>query len=234
VSVLTLQVRDLRRATPRTRLLCLDIGATGFRFRAGQAVMAGLHGSLLRKPYSIASAPVEAERTGVLDLLVQVDDSGGPDPHLERATRGTALDIEGPFGDFSLPPVSPGARLLLVAGGTGIAPLRSMLVQALDAGTALDTHVVYSARVAEELAYRDELERLAAEGRIGLTLTVTRDSSGWTGRRGRIDRALLAATKPTADTQCLVCGPSALVADVRAVLRELGVAPTHIFVEQYA
>jgi NAD(P)H-flavin reductase len=233
VPVTTLFVRDVRRATPRTRLIRLDTAGSGFLYAAGQAVMAGLHGSPLRKPYSIASAPAETARHGVIELLVQVDDSGGPDPRLELAAPGTALDIDGPFGSFTLPPLGRGARVLLVGGGTGIAPLRSMLVQALDTGMAPIAHVVYSARTADEFAYRDELEALAGDGRITLTLTVTREGGAWEGRRGRVDRALLARSLVSTDTWCLVCGPPTLVADVRAALDSLQVAGDRVGVERF-
>jgi ferredoxin-NADP reductase len=233
VSALTVSVREVRRTTPRTRLLCLDLGASEFPFTAGQAVMAGLHGSPLRRPYSIASAPAESARTRSLDLLVQVDDSGGPDPHLELAAQGTRLDIDGPFGTFTLPPIAREARVLLIAGGTGIAPLRSMLVQALETGMAPKATVVYSARTADELAYREELEALAGQGHIHLTLTVTRDGVDWPGRRGRIDRSVLEESRP-ADSWCLVCGPPAFVADVRGVLQDLGVPEARIGVERYS
>jgi NAD(P)H-flavin reductase len=233
LSTSTLLVREVRRATPRTRMLRLDVGASGFRFAAGQAVMAGLHGSPLRKPYSIASAPIEAERDGYIELLVQVDDSGGPDPHLELAAQGTPLDIEGPFGSFTLPALTRGSRVLLVAGGTGIAPLRSMLIQAIETGDAPIVHLVYSARVGDELAYREELERLAGEGRIALTLTVTREDGAWAGRRGRIDRDLLATALTTPDTWCLVCGPPTLVSDVRAALARLHVPDARVGIERW-
>lgn len=229
----TLTVRDVRSATSRTRLLRLETAASGFSYAAGQAVMAGLLGSPLRKPYSIASAPVETERHGLIELLMQVDDSGGPDPRLELAAPGTRLDIDGPFGNFTLPPLARGARILMVGGGTGIAPLRSMLVQALDTGMVPIAHVIYSARSAHEFAYRDELESLARDGRITLTLTVTRDGSAWEGRRGRIDRELLSKALANPETWCLVCGPPTLVADVRAALGALQVPAERVGVEQY-
>lgn len=232
MSLTTLLVRDVHRATPRTRLLRLDTGGSGFSYAAGQAVMAGLHGSPLRKPYSIASAPAETARHGVIELLVQVDDSGGPDPRLELAVPGTPLDIEGPFGTFTLPRIEPGARLLLIGGGTGIAPLRSMLVEALETGRAPIAHVLYSARTADEFAYRAELEALAGNGRISLTLTVTREGAEWGGRRGRIDRDLLGALVAP-DTWCLVCGPPTLVADVLAALDALQVPAERVGVERY-
>jgi ferredoxin-NADP reductase len=234
VPVTVLHVRDVQRATPRTRFLRLDLGTSGFGFAAGQAVMAGLHGSPLRKPYSIASAPAEAARRGYIELLVQVDDSGGPDPHLELATQGTPLDVEGPFGTFTLPPLAPGGRVLFVAGGTGIAPLRSMLMDALASNVPPDVRIVYSARSVEELAYRGELEQLERDGRIGLALTVTREESGsWQGRRGRIDRELLGTVLTTTETWCFICGPPALVADVRQALAALGVPDSRVGVERY-
>lgn len=229
----TLLVRDVRRATPRTRLIRLDAPASDFTYTAGQAVMAGLHGSPLRKPYSIASAPAETARHGFIEILVQVDDSGGPDPRLELATPGTPLDIEGPFGTFTLPAIGPAARILMVGGGTGIAPLRSMLVQALETGMAPTAHVIYSARTPDEFAYGDELEGLAREGRITLTLTVTRQGAAWEGRRGRIDRDLLARAMVGSDTWCLVCGPPPFVADVLAALDALNVPADRVGVERY-
>ena len=231
--VTTLSVNEVLRATPRTRILRLGTASSTFDYAAGQAVMAGLHGSPLRKPYSIASAPIESARSASIELLVQVDDSGGPDPHLELAARGTPLDIEGPFGTFALPPLERGARLLLVGGGTGIAPLRSMLVQALDTGMAPIAHVIYSARTVEELAYRDELEALERAGSIALTLTVTREENAWPGRRGRIDRGLIASALSGPDSWCLVCGPPALVSDVREALADLHVPAARIGVERW-
>jgi len=215
-------------------MLRLDTAGTSFTFVAGQAVMAGLHRSPLRKPYSIASAPSEAVRRGWIELLVQVDDSGGPDPHLELARPGVALDLEGPFGSFGLPDLDRDSAVVLVAGGTGIAPLRSMLVEALDRPSPPRISVVYSARSADELAYRGEFEALAAEGRVSLVMTVTRElDRGWPGRRGRIDRALLADVLPDPGAWCLVCGPPALVEDVRTGLAALGVSGRRVVVERY-
>jgi ferredoxin-NADP reductase len=182
----------IRLATPRTRIIGLDLAGQNFPFQAGQAVMVGLHGSLLRKPYSIASAPVEAARSRCLELLVQVDDSGGLDPHLELAAAGTLLDVEGPFGTFGLVDHADKGGLLFVAGGTGIAPLRSMLIERVAADNPPPISVVYSARSVEELAYFGEIEDLAASSRIRAFLTVTRAVPGtWLGRLGRIDRRLL-------------------------------------------
>ena len=231
--MITLQVREVVFATPRARGISLDLGAAALPFNAGQAVMVGLNGSLLRKPYSIASAPWEVTKTGVMQLLIQIDDSA-LDPHLERATPGTKVDVEGPFGTFALPAGNSSEPLLFLAGGTGIAPLRSMLMERLMRGGAAPISVIYSARAPEEFAFRPELDALEKAGRINAHFTVTRDDGGaWPGRRGRIDHALIEQALPSRDARCLICGPPQLVTDARELLVRLGVRDDRILTEQY-
>jgi ferredoxin-NADP reductase len=219
-------------ATPRTRIISLDMRETEFSFRAGQAVMLGLHGSPLRKAYSIASAPWELGKTGTLQVLAQIEDVG-LDPHLELAAPGTKLDLEGPFGSFGLPPDET-IPLLFVAGGTGIAPLRSMLIERLSRPARVPIALIYSARSAEEFAFRAELDALAIAGRLTAHFTVTRtEDRTWNGRRGRIDEALLKDALPSLQSLCLVCGPPQLVSDTGRLLRTLGVDGGRILVERY-
>jgi NAD(P)H-flavin reductase len=229
----TVAVRHVANATPRTRIIGLDLGGTPFSFSAGQAVMVGLHGSPLRKPYSIASAPWEFGKTGVLHLLAQVDETGALDPHLELAAPGTLIDLEGPFGTFGLPAGFAARSLLFVAGGTGIAPLRSILMERLSQPLVPAMSVVYSARSPEQFAYRTELDAMAKAGRINLTLTVSRLGEGWDGRMGRIDESLLRSALPSPDACCLICGPPQLVADATALLLQIGIGGDQILTEKY-
>jgi NAD(P)H-flavin reductase len=231
--MITVPVRQITRATPRIRILNLDLRSVEFTFTAGQAVMLGLSGSPLRKPYSIASAPWEVVKSGIMQVLVQVEDSGGLDPHLELASPGTMLDLDGPFGAFGLP-----ARvehpLLFIAGGTGIAPLRSMLIEHVSKPTRFPASLIYSARSVDEFAFRPEIAALESAGRIASYFTVTREESpDWQGRRGRISEALLREALPSTDSTCLVCGPPQLVTDARLLLMKLGVAESAILVEKY-
>ncbi len=227
----TATVCDVHRATPRTRRLRLQL-AEPFTFTAGQAVLVGLAGSLLRAPYSIASAPADAT-TGILELLVGADGAFGQ-PGLDPVTViGQPLDVEGPIGTFGVPPAADAAPLLLVAGGTGIAPLRSVLLDRIPRLAAPRISLVYSARAVDEFAFGNELETLARDGRIALHCTVTRDEPGaWPGRTGRIDDHLLAAAWPGADAWSLVCGPAPFVSDVTAALASIGVAPERVVVER--
>ena len=231
--MITVPVRQITRATPRIRILNLDLRAVAFSFTAGQAVMLGLSGSPLRKPYSIASAPWEVAKSGIMQVLVQVEDSGGLDPHLELASPGTQLDLEGPFGAFGLP-VRVEQPLLFIAGGTGIAPLRSMLIEHVSRPTKFPAALIYSARSVDEFAFRPELAALESAGRISSYFTVTREErSDWQGRTGRISEALLREALPSTDSTCLICGPPQLVTDARSLLIKLGVSETQILIEKY-
>lgn len=195
--------------------------------------MLGLGGSALRKPYSIASAPWEVEKSGMMQVLVQVEDSGGLDPHLELAAPGTLLDLEGPFGTFGLP-AQVDRPLLFVAGGTGIAPLRSMLIEHLARPTSQPVALIYSARSIDEFAFRSELSALEAAGRISCYFTVTRgETQDWQGRRGRISEALLKEALPSPESVCFLCGPPQLIADTKALLSALGISDDRIRLERY-
>lgn len=232
--VLTLRVRTVVAATPRTRILRLDLGDSPFVFHAGQAALIGLHGQPQRRPYSIASSPEDASRARRLEFLLKIDAGGFIGPHLDPLTREARVDLEGPFGAFTLTDPVDAKGFLFVAGGTGIAPLRSMLRHLIATGDRRPISVIYSARTADEFAYRAELERLARYGGLTLMLTATGDvQDAWRGERGRIGLPHLAQALPEIDSLCFVCGPPALVDDVPPLLRQLGVPSARIRTEEW-
>jgi ferredoxin-NADP reductase len=230
--VLTLPIRDVQRATPRARIVRLDLQGGSFSYLAGQAVLVATHSGPVRRPYSIAAAPDDARREGCLELLVGVDAHGSAGPHLTVAP-GTRVDVEGPLGSFTFPADPEERSFVFIAGGTGIAPLRAMLRQALSLpGSRIG--VFYSARTPDEFAYQDELRALADRGRIELRQTVTRTADdGWHGTRGRIDRSELQRLIHEPETLCFVCGPPSLVADMPGRLGELGVDRRRIRLEEW-
>jgi ferredoxin-NADP reductase len=230
---LTLAIRDILPATPRARIVRLDLEGHTLEFAAGQAVMIGAHGGEKRKPYSIANAPEDARRDGWLELLVGVDAEGSAGAHL-MLESGARVDVEGPIGAFTFPANPTERRFIFIAGGTGIAPLRSMLQHAL-AIPHRDIGLFYSARTPDEFAFEDELRALAAQRRIELRLTVTRAeaTAEWAGARGRLDRAALAELVHDPETLCFICGPSTLVDEMPRRLAELGIPPVRIRIEEW-
>jgi ferredoxin-NADP reductase len=229
---LTLPIREVVSATPRARVVRLDLDGHAFPFLAGQAVLVGAAGAERRKPYSIANAPEDAERDGYLELLVGVDESGSAGAHLPLES-GTAVAVDGPAGRFTFPAEPSERRFVFVAGGTGIAPLRAMIRHALRLDHA-QLGLLYSARTPLEFAYEEEFRALEREGRLELRLTVTRDTTdAWTGTRGRIGRGELTPLVHDPATLCFVCGPPALVDDIPRLLSELGIPRERIRKEEW-
>jgi NAD(P)H-flavin reductase len=233
--VVTLPLADVAQATPRSLLLSLDLHDVPFQFRPGQAVMAGVHGRGIRRPYSIASSPESAADANALELLIGLDSEGSAGPHFDTLSRGTLVDVEGPFGTFTFPHALTHRRLLFVAGGTGIAPLRAMLDHALRAHPAERISLLYSARRADEFAFMPELREHEAAGRLELHPTVTRDDVEWAGGRGRIGRSHFEAVlHDRLDTLCFICGPGSLVTEAVTTLTELGVPRAAIRTEEWS
>jgi sulfhydrogenase subunit gamma (sulfur reductase) len=221
VTILTLPLARVDQASPRSRLLSIDISGCSFDYLPGQAVMMGPRGAV-RRPFSIACSPERAAETRALELLIAME---GGSEDLTWAHTGALVDLEGPIGTFTFPSSIDQSRLLFVAGGTGIAPVRAMLDHAMRRHPAEQISLLYSTRRSDEFAFVEELRAHERAGRLELHQTVTRDdSTSWDGRRGRIGRSHFETVlhDPKA-TLCFVCGPPSLVSDSAATLRELGV-----------
>jgi ferredoxin-NADP reductase len=171
----------------------------------------------------------------LLEFLVQTDDEGVVGVSKEIIQPGTMVTVEGPIGVFQFPEHPRERRFLFIAGGTGIAPLHSMLWHALLAERDGHITLIYSVRSPEELAYLNEFEGLASAGKIDFHHTVTRATSeGWSGRQGRIDGDYLHPLIAPGDTLCFVCGPPALVGEIPKLLEDLGVGTEQILIEQWS
>lgn len=232
--MVTAPLLNIFEITPRSRLLVVDLSRANVQFKAGQAVLAGWHGGDERRPYSIACSPEAAADRSCLELLVSLDAPGEMPRRLPDAARGTLVDIEGPLGTFTFPEPPSHERLLFVAGGTGIAPLRAMIDHALRRHPATRLSLLYSARRSDEFAFLDELREHERAGRLELHATVTRDDTtpGWSGGRGRIGRTHFEQVlhEPAA-TLAFVCGPPPLVVESVATLKLLGVPDAQIRTE---
>jgi ferredoxin-NADP reductase len=234
VREIILPVTSVRKATASTRIVRAALEGATFRFKAGQAAMIGLAEREQRVPYSLACSPEEARAGGYLEFLIKVEPSGRWGHQFDRIARGQRLGVRGPFGSFVLPETATLRPMLFVAGGTGIAPIRAMIMHALRRphGTL---RVHYSARTTADHAYARELQSLARRGRIEIHFHATRDApGGWPGERGRITSTHLASLVNVRATLCFVCGPEAMVADLPVMLTRLGVPPRNIKLEQWS
>lgn len=219
--MLTLPVAGIRRATPTSRVVRLALDRD-FEFEPGQSALLGRHGQPDRRHYSIAVSPEIARRDRMLEFLVRTERDGSIGPHLDGIHRGDGVDVEGPLGRFVLPAAFDERACLFVAGGTGIAPIRAMLMRA-SALRGRRLSLAYSARTSREFAYLKDLEHMRRDG-LRLLLTATREAPpSWKHDRGRLSHTRLSTLIESPDTLCFVCGPPALVEDVPQVLMKLGI-----------
>jgi len=234
-SNVTIPIADVIPATPRALLVQLNLEKKNFPFNAGQAIMIGQHGLDLKRPYSIACSPEQAASSKMLEVLVAVEANGSPGTHLPALEKDQLIDVEGPIGSFIFPELPIEKNLLFIGGGTGIAPLRSMLDHALRMKLKKTITLVYSARRTEDFAFMEEFDRYARTGQIKLHQTVTRDDLAWQGARGRISLLnFKAVMENPAETLCFVCGPAAMVDQATATLNELGVPREAVRMEQWS
>lgn len=219
-------------ATPTTRIVRIALEGAAFPYRAGQAASIAVESGDSGTPYSIASAPCETAATGYLEFLVKVDGSNRFGARVAQLQPGLPLLVSDATGRFGVPDDASRHPLLFIGGGTGIAPLRSMLHECLHAGRRDPIALVYSARTPEEFAYLDELRNLDAAGKIDLTLTLTGDAKEWRHARGRAGDQHL-ADLATPRTLCFICGPPSMVTDVPQALMRLGVPREQIRTEDW-
>jgi ferredoxin-NADP reductase len=221
--------------TPRTASLLLNVpGWDGHR--AGQHVDVRLtaeDGYQAQRSYSIASAP-EDER---LALTVERLEDGEVSPFLvDELSTGDRFELRGPIGGYFVWEAGSGP-LLLAAGGSGIVPLMAMLRHRDAAGSDEPATLLYSARTLDDVIYRDELARLAAEdGGPEVAYTLTRERpEGWTGYDRRVDAAMLAEVLGPADpaATAFVCGPTRFVETVADALVGLGHDPARVKTERF-
>jgi ferredoxin-NADP reductase len=220
------------RATPTSRVIRVGLGGAPFTYRAGQSACVGVPGVQLT-PYSIASAPSDTAQHGWLEFLVKVDGSSRFGAIVNDLAAGLPLVVTDPTGGFTLPDRLPASSYLFVAGGTGIAPLRSMIRELIDRGGVSIIDLLYAARSPEEFAFAEEFRALERAGRVSLSLTLTGDAPDWPHLRGRPGDAHLARLVRR-DTLAFLCGPHAMVAGVAGGLEGLGVPRERIITETWA
>ncbi len=230
-------VAAIRDETPTVRSFTLDVsGWPGHR--AGQHVdlrLTAEDGYSVERSYSIASAGGEGE---TVEVTVERIPDGEVSPFLyDTVVVGDRLELRGPIGGYFVWEPSLGGPLLLVAGGSGVVPLMAMIRERHLAGSTTPTSLLLSSRHAEEIIYRDELDRLAGAG-DGLTVvhTLTRSRpSGWTGYTRRIDGRMLAdVLEPIGvDVRVYICGPTALVETAANALLGLGLPPDRVRTERF-
>ncbi|ROZ89325.1 benzoate 1,2-dioxygenase electron transfer component BenC [Gordonia sp. OPL2] len=229
-------VVDLDRLSESTMRVAIEIPNRGdLAFLPGQYVNIAVPGTddgtgeLLSRSYSFANGPHE-ER---LVFLVKLTPGGAMSTYLtERASRGESITFTGPHGSFFLREAS--RPVLLLAGGTGLAPILSMLRKLHDDGSRRSVHLIYGVSTDTDLVALDDIEYFAGE-LPGFTWDhCVSDPDSSAANKGYVMSLIEPGHLYDGDVAVYLCGPPPMVESVRRHVADAGIEPTGFYYEKFA
>jgi ferredoxin-NADP reductase len=230
----TATVSAVTDETPTVRTLSFEVPDWAGH-RAGQHLDIRLtadDGYRAERSYSIASAPGEP-----VAITVERLDDGEVSPYLTQDVQpGDEIELRGPIGGYFVwdGGASDSVPLLLLAGGSGVVPLRAMLRHRAQLGSSVPVRLLYSVRRLPDVIYRSELS--AEPDGVQVIYTLTRQQPpGWTGYARRVDAAMIGEIAwPVAQAPlAYACGPTNFVEAVAADLVALGYPPLRVKTERF-
>jgi ferredoxin-NADP reductase len=195
-------------------------------FRAGQFVSIAVDESapasgaaLPRRSYSIASSADDGDR---LRFIIRVMPEGAASTFLMGLPLGASIRLTGPHGFFVLDAAHAG-DVVFGATGTGVAAVMPMLAELAKRDEPGARHVYWGVREERDLFARDEIEALAAAARARLLIHLTAPGPAWTGARGRITPAILAALPTFQSPTFYLVGNGSMITELKRELVARGV-----------
>jgi len=227
----------LRDETPRAKTIILDLPDWPGHL-AGQHVDVRLtapDGYAAVRSYSISSAASAGNR---IELTVERLPDGEVSPYLTQELQvGDLLELRGPIGGWFVWRTEQSEPIQLVAGGSGVVPLMSMIRSRATAHSTTPFRLLYSVREPDSVYYRDELQALSEQDKtISITYAYTRTTpKNWARPAGRIDAPLVTETTWPAKLRptCYLCGPTSFVETATRLLIATGMGDDMIRTERF-
>ncbi|TCK26806.1 benzoate 1,2-dioxygenase electron transfer component BenC [Pseudonocardia endophytica] len=222
-------VTAVNRLSDTTVDLRIEVAERGrLAFLPGQYVNIAVPGTDVTRSYSFSNGPDDPELT----FLVKVTPGGMMSDYLtERAAVGDEIELTGPHGSFFLR--ESDAPLLLLAGGTGLAPILSILRTLVAIGSERPVHLVYGATTDEDVVELDTLRSLAADGILTWEYCVA-DENTSAEHQGYVTSLIGPEHFHDGDAAVYLCGPPPMVEAVRGFLSEEGHEPSGFYYEKFA
>ena len=196
-----------------------------FSHSAGQFVEVSIFG-VGEAPISISSAP---SKQGFIELCVRR--AGDVTGALHDMRCGDIIGIRGPFGRGFPFEQMKGSDVLLVAGGLGIAPLKSLINHIHDERHAFgNVTILYGSRTPSEILFRRQFEMWQHRDDFDMVLTVDQADDSWTGEVGLVTRLFDKIDVDPANTYGALCGPPVMYKYVIAEMRKKGIDADRIYV----
>lgn len=209
------KVTEIRHLTPSTYIIRME--KNDFQFKTGQYITLGFKGSIDRREYSIYSS----ENDDFLEVLIKEVDQGLVSKKLKRCKVGDDLDVDGPFGHFSLQDDEiKKKKFLFIATGTGISPIHSFI----------GTHPEMNYKLLHGVRNEDEAYERESYHNGNYILCTSREKSG--DFHGRVTEYLKQNPIPS-DTVCYLCGNCHMIYEAYDILEKQGITLGPIHTEVY-
>ena len=231
-------VTKVRVASDRVKLFTLEV-PTGGNFKAGQHYDVRLtapDGYQAQRSYSLASSPGD---TNLIEIAIELIDDGEVSSYFHDSVEpGEMIEVRGPIGGHFTWEPSHTKSSIFIAGGSGIAPIISMLRHRFTVKNNAPALLLFSVRTEEDILYREELERMSDnDPSLHVVTTITRGTSkDWIGNtrridQGKIDSALVnTGVKPES---AYVCGGSGFVESIADILLDTRLDFNQIHIERF-
>ncbi|MGY0561210.1 benzoate 1,2-dioxygenase electron transfer component BenC [Luteimonas sp. A277] len=223
----TATVAGIERHNDAAIVLQLDVAGEAAAFLPGQYVNIEVPGSGQGRSYSFSSVPGEQR----VSFLIKSIDGGLMGAWLQDAQPGQSLELTGPLGSFYLRAVE--RPLLLLAGGTGLAPFLSMLETLVRAGSTQPVHMIYGVTRDADLVLVDRLQAYADQLPAFSFTTVVADEASSHPRKGWVTQHMPAEVLHGGNVDVYLCGPPPMVDAVRGHFGEAGVEPASFHYEKF-
>lgn len=235
-----LEVQEYRAAVTSVRTLAPDtkeirlglVEPAELEFRPGQYVQVIVPGTAEFRAYSVSSPP--DVKTGI-ELVVRLIPGGLGSTYLHWLEPGDEVRFTGPYGDFRLSEDTD-TELVLVGGGCGLAPIRSIIRYAYERWPERRGRLFFGARAAEDAMYLDEFRDFAREHpglEVYYALSEPKPTDEWDGPTGFIHESVDARLEAGGKRQAFLCGPPPMVEATIRVLKSKGVSEDDIFYDKF-
>jgi sulfhydrogenase subunit gamma (sulfur reductase) len=194
-----------------------------FTFESGQFGEYSVFG-IGEATFCISSSPIRRDH---FEFAVQR--AGKVTNALHRLGAGAEIGFRGPFGNSFPLDYLRGKNLVFVAGGIGLAPLRSLIWNVIDNRAEYgNIDIIYGARSPSDLCFKYDLDEWSQNATLKMTTTVDRAAEGWTGNVGFVPNVTEKAAPSPKDAVAIVCGPPVMIRFTFPVLAKLGFTPENM------
>ncbi|MBS1257378.1 MAG: Anaerobic sulfite reductase subunit B [Candidatus Scalindua arabica] len=218
------EVISTRQLTEMEKYIELKIKETReFKFNPGQFIQLSIFG-IGEAPISISSSPFDKDTIGLC-----VRKAGDVTSAIHKLETGSYIGIRGPLGNGFPVKEMKGKDLLIIAGGLGLAPLRSLINYVLERrDNFAKITILYGAKNPGEMLFTDELELWKARKDVVIDITVDKPDDNWSGKSGVITRLIPSLDIEPTNTYALVVGPPVMYKYVLLELQSKQISEEHI------